>query len=288
MIRNIANEVWAFDCEWVPDLRAGRLLYHLPDEHPSAEVLQIMWEQGGATPENPQPFLRTLLCRIVSVAAVIRRTAKNGDVQLFLSTLPENPDDPAQDEAYILRRFLADGVSTRNPQLVGFNSRNADLRILTQRAIVNGLPLPNLCARLDAKPWESNDIDLMDCVSGFGKSYAVSLHEIATLSGIPGKLDKTGNDVCGLWYSGKRREIVEYNAFDALTTYLVWLRLAFFSGCFSADAYIVEQRRVVRLLDDLIGKGPGTAYLRTYRDAWRDMKARADPLGDGVFEGDEG
>ena len=282
MIKNIADEVWAFDCEWVPDLQAGRLLYQLPDDLPSGEVLRIMWEQGGATPENPTPFLRTLLCRVVSIAMVIRRTSKNGDVQLFLQALPENPDDPAQDEAYILTRFLLDGLSTRNPQLVGFNSRNSDLRILTQRAITNGLTLKSLCERLDAKPWESQDIDLMELVGGFGKNYAVSLNEIAKLSGIPGKLDTTGDDVCGLWYSGHRREIVQYNCFDALTTYLVWLRLAYFSGRFSAGDYIIEQQRVKRLLDERLQK-PENAFLRVYLDAWRALKARTGQLGDGVF-----
>ena len=287
MIKHVASEVWAFDCEWVPDLLAGRLLYHLPDDLPSTEVLNIMWEQGGATPENPQPFLRTLLCRVVSVATVIRRTLRNGDVQLYLQTLPENPDDPAQDETYILRRFLSDGVATRNPQLVGFNSRNADLRILTQRAIVNRLSLKSLCARLDAKPWESTDVDLMECVSGFGKAYSASLNELATLSGIPGKMGTTGDDVCGLWYSGQSRKIVEYNAFDALTTYLVWLRLAFFSGCFTEDEHIIEQRRVVRLVNDLIAKSPDNAYLHAYLDAWRDLKTRTGQLDDGVFSTEE-
>ena len=113
MIKSVSNEVWAFDCEWVPDLLAGRLLYHLPEDLPSDEVLRVMWEQGGATPENPMPFLRTVVCRVVSIATVIRRTLKNGEVQLFLSTLPEAPDDAAQDEPYILRRFLADGVGAR-------------------------------------------------------------------------------------------------------------------------------------------------------------------------------
>ena len=282
MIKTIADEVWAFDCEWVPDLQAGRLLYQLPDDLPSGEVLRIMWEQGGATPENPMPFLRTLLCRVVSIAMVIRRTSKNGDVQLFLQALPENPDDPAQDEVYLLTRFLLDGLSTRNPQLVGFNSRNSDLRILTQRAITNGLTLKSLCERLDAKPWESKDVDLMELVGGFGKNYAVSLNEIAKLSGIPGKLDTTGDDVCGLWYSGHRREIVQYNCFDALTTYLVWLRMAYFSGRFSAGDYIIEQQRVKRLLDERLQK-PENAFLRVYLDAWCALKARTGQLGDGVF-----
>ena len=285
MIKNVPDEVWAFDCEWVPDLQAGRLLYRLPDELPSQEVLRIMWEQGGATPENPTPFLRTLFCRVVSIATVIRRTFKNGEVQLFLQALPEIPDDPAQDEPYILRRFLQDGVAARNPQLVGFNSRNADLRILTQRAIVNGLSLKSLCDRLDAKPWESADVDLMEMVSGFGKNYAVSLNELATLSGIPGKLDTRGEDVCGLWHSGQRKEIVQYNCFDALTTYLVWLRLAYFSGRFTEEAYRVEQHRVKRLLDERLLK-PENAFLRKYLDAWKELKTRTGQLSDGVFTAD--
>ena len=282
MIKPISDEVWAFDCEWVPDLQAGRILYHLPDELPSQEVLRIMWEQGGATPENPTPFLRTLFCRVVSIAMVIRRTFKNGDVQLYLQALPENPEDASQDEAYILKRFLQDGLAARNPQLVGFNSRNADLRILTQRAIVNGLSMKALCDRLDAKPWESSDVDLMEMVSGYGKSYAVSLNEIASLSGIPGKLDTTGDDVCGLWHSGHLKEIVQYNCFDALTTYLVWLRIAFFSGRFSEDAYRAEQRRVKHLLDERLQK-PENAFLQKYLDAWRDLKSRTGQIADGVF-----
>lgn len=285
MIRTIADEVWAFDCEWVPDLQAGRTLYHLPDDVPSEEVLRVMWEQGGATPENPTPFLRTLLCRVVSIATVIRRTLKTGETQLFLQALPENPDDPAQDEPYILRRFLRDGLAVRSPQLVGFNSRNADLRILTQRAIVNGLSLRSLCDRLDAKPWESLDVDLMDLVAGYGKSYAVSLHEIATLSGIPGKLETTGDDVCGLWFGGRRREIVQYNCFDALTTYLVWLRLAYFSGRFDDDGYRLEQQRVRLLIEEKLPK-PEYAFLGKYLAAWRALKARTGQLGDGVFLSD--
>ncbi|HPW75470.1 MAG TPA: 3'-5' exonuclease [Kiritimatiellia bacterium] len=286
MIQRVSEEVWAFDCEWVPDLQAGRLLYRLPEDLPSQEVLRVMWEQGGATPENPTPFLKTILCRVVSVATVIRRVSRNGEVRLFLQALPEAPDDPSQDEAHILRRFLVDGMAAHNPQLVGFNSRNADLRILTQRALVLGLPQPALCGRLAAKPWESLDVDLMDRISGYGKTYAVSLNELATLSGIPGKLDTCGDDVCGLWYSGQRRKIVEYNCFDALTTYLVWLRMAYFSGCFDDEGYRTEQRRLYTLLRERLLK-PEDAYLRAYLDAWRDLKRRTGQLDDGVFPPDD-
>jgi len=125
----------------------------------------------------------------------------------------------------------------------------------------------------------------MEMVSGFGKNYAVSLSEIATLSGIPGKLDTKGEDVCGLWYSGHRREIVQYNCFDALTTYLVWLRMAYFSGRFTEDAYRVEQQRVKDLLDERLLK-PENAFLRTYLNAWRELKTRTGQISDGVFTAD--
>lgn len=282
MIKSIADEVWAFDCEWIPDLQAGRILYKQPDEISSKEVLETMWEHGGKTPENPQPFLKLIQCRIVSIATVIRRVLRNGDVQLFLFALPQNINDETQDEATILRRFLLEGLAIKNPQLIGFNSRNSDLRILLQRAIIHGIDIKALSERLQAKPWESQDVDLMELVSGFGKNTSVSLNELAQLSGIPGKLDTTGDDVCGLWYAGKRQEIINYNCFDALTTYLVWLRMAFVSGKFTQEEYRLEQVRVRKLIEEHAQK-PGETYLLTYLDAWRDLKQRTGQV-DGVFE----
>ncbi len=282
MIKEIPDEVWAFDCEWVPDLQAGRLLYRLPEDLPDLEILRIMWEQGGATAENPQPFLKTILCRVVSIAAVIRQAMPDGQIKLFMNFLPDQPDNPDQDEKYILSRFLDNRLAKNNPQLVGFNSRNSDLRILTQRSITNGLSLKSLCVRLDAKPWESRDVDLMELVSGFGRNYAVSLNELATLCGIPGKLDTSGDDVCGLWYTGQRRKIVEYNCFDALTTYLVWLRLAFFSGCFTSEEYVQEQKLVKAMLEERSQKPEG-AFLTVYLETWRDLKLRTGQSGDGLF-----
>ena len=60
-MQQASKQTWAFDCEWAPDLTAGRRLYHLGTDVPDDEVLRVMWEQGGATEENPQPFLKTVL-----------------------------------------------------------------------------------------------------------------------------------------------------------------------------------------------------------------------------------
>lgn len=149
------------------------------------------------------------------------------------------------------------------------------MHILAQRAIVNGLSLPGFAKQLTGKPWEMNAFDLIDLVGGRGKGYNCSLNEIANLCGIPGKLDTTGEDVAGMFYGGKLREIVRYNVFDALTTYLVWLRVELFKGTFTPAQYEKEQL----LLRDLVvaeSKKPDGAYLEKYLAAWKDLGGPVD------------
>lgn len=261
------RQVWAFDCEWAPDVAAGRRLYHLGADVPDDEVMRVMWENGPDydRERNPQPFLKTVLCRIVSIATVVR-VEKGDDVELHLWALPEHPENRDVSEADILRRYL-EKFGTANPLLVGYNSKSADMHILAQRAIVHGLRLPAFARQMECKPWEMNAYDLMDLVGGRGRGYGCSLHEIANLCGIPGKLDTTGDDVAGLFYGGKVREIVQYNVFDALSTYLLWLRVEHFKGMFTTARYDLEQQRVRDLLADEMEK-PGGAYLHTYVAAW--------------------
>jgi hypothetical protein len=265
------KQIWSFDCEWAPDVAAGRRLYHIPADVPDDEVLRVMWQEGGATQDDPQPFLKTLLCRVVSIAMVVRKEPDSGPPELKLVTLPsleaDAPEDPAWDERRILETFLSSWFPRCNPVFVGFNSRNADLHILAQRAIVNGVSAPDFARRVAEKPWNSPDIDLMEIVGGRGRSYGCSLHEIANLCGVPGKLDTTGDDVAGLFYGGKTRRIVEYNAFDALSTYLVWLRTELFAGRLTAVAHEAEVRLVRDLVEAERAK-PHGEYLARYIEAW--------------------
>ena len=280
MFKSITDEVWVFDAEWVPDPVAGRLLYDLPDTMPDREVVHDMWRRHGATEDDPQPYLKTILCRIVSIAALIRRVQPDQTVRLQLVSLPQDPEnDQERDEATILSRFLT-VLGQRQPQLVGFNSQAADLKIFIQRGIVHGITAPDFCRR-PAKPWEGVDyfartnewhIDLMELVSGWGNTRP-TLHEMATLAGIPGKLDVDGHQVADLWLDGEFGRIVRYNESDALTTYLLWLRMAHFGGFFSLEAYEVEQERVRALIAEK-RQEPRYAHLADYQEAWDHLRAR--------------
>lgn len=278
MFRTIQPLVWAFDAEWAPDPKAGRLLYGLPADMPDAEVVVEMWSRGGATEDNPTPFLKTILCRVLSIAAV-QRKVRNGQTELSLLWLPRDvADETQQAESNILGTFLQ-AVGKHRPQLVGFNSHTADLKILVQRALVNGLSAPDFCHRPD-KPWSEEadyfaranelNIDLLDILGAWGKA-GLSLHEVATLSGIPGKMDTHGDEVPQMWLTGRWREIIEYNCFDALTTYLVWLRLAFFGGMLTREQYAEEQELLHHSMFEWMEK-PEFQFLERYLEEWERLR----------------
>ena len=69
-----------------------------------------------------------------------------------------------------------------------------------------------------------------------------------------------------MWLEGSLLEIVAYNECDALTTYLIWLRMAFFGGFFNPVQYQKEQERVRNLLSTE-GTLPGQEHLLEFLEA---------------------
>lgn len=278
MIRTVNNKVWAFDVEWVPDPKAGRVIYKLAEEMSDEDVINEMWKRGGATEENPMPYLKTTICRVVSLSMVTRH--RNGDnVIIELHSLPSIPVKEVEtEEKYIVKTFL-DTLGKHKPQLVGYNSISADLKILIQRGIANGIDAGSFAKR-PAKPWEGtdyfsersdNNIDLMRIVGGWGKS-TPSLNEMALVSGIPGKMDVDGKEVAPLWLKGKLEDIIAYNEFDTLTTYLLWLRVAHFAGLFDDDEYEQEQELIKELIISE-SKKEERKHLLKYLEEWERLKS---------------
>ncbi len=279
MIRVVGETVIAFDCEWIPDVGAAQLLFSDAEMERDEVLLEKLFAYNGATPEVPQPFVRLMQSRVVSIAMVRRIAPKAAgeDPKIDLIWLPKVPEDASKrSERHVVGSFLA-AVGRSQPQLVGFNSRSSDLRILAQRALALGIPARGFLHR-PAKPWEGIDyfakdgdasIDLMEVIAGnfTGKGALVNLHEAATLCGIPGKFDTHGDAVLEMWKAGKYREIVQYNCYDAITTYLLWLRVAFVSGHFTADEYAREQDLLREYLMGLC-ENPSLTFLEAYIEEW--------------------
>ena len=284
MFKEIKDVLWAFDAEWVPDPQAGRILYGLDDDLPDNEVMEEMWRRNGATEENPRPYLKTVLCRVVSIAMVTRvRDPSTNQIKLDLRSRPKDPSVFEEcEEASILERFLT-AIGQVSPQLVGYNSSSADLPILIQRGVVNGVRAAGFCKRPD-KPWEGRDyfardnqwhVDLMGVASPRWGA-APNLNQIATLSGIPGKIGFDGSKTSDAWLQGDVGRIVKYNEHDALTTYLLWLRMAHFAGLISPEAYQEEQGLLRSLLSERAAEEQND-HLREYLEEWDRLQARLAP-----------
>ena len=117
----------------------------------------------------------------------------------------------------------------------------------------------------DARNSEDH-IDLIQILGDFGKS-SPSLNEMAVVCGILGKLGIIGQEVAQLWMEGRLLEIVAYNGCEALTTYLIWLRMAFFGDFFSQVQYEKEQECVRNLLNTEENL-PGKEHLLEFIEAW--------------------
>ena len=87
-----------------------------------------MWEEGGADEENPMPYLKTTICRVISIAAVVRADKGNGEVSLSLTALPHIVAHPEHtSEAEILSRFL-NAVGEKNLNWLGLIHQKQTLK----------------------------------------------------------------------------------------------------------------------------------------------------------------
>ncbi|MDM7922697.1 MAG: ribonuclease H-like domain-containing protein [Pyrinomonadaceae bacterium] len=278
MLRNeIPELVLFFDLEWVPDARAGRLLCDAPEDATELEAMEALWKHCGANEEQPRPFVKYLYSRVVSIAFLSRKPVyRDGEraIEFTLNSLPDLPfADDDVDEAAIINRFLYI-LGLKRPQLVGFNSAEADMQVLIQRGIVNEVTAPNFARRpvkgFDPddyfKRWDNEDhLDLLKLFSN-GKM-TPRLNDIAKLCGFPGKIDVAGDHVWELWLNRDITKIVEYNRLDVLNTYLVWLRTVYFCGKLTEEEYASEQMDFREFLEEEAAKEGGD-YIARFLELW--------------------
>ena len=278
MFKTIQPKVFSFDVEWTPDPVAAEILTGVKQNPPHSlpAAFRSIWDYGGATEDDLQPYIKTILCRVVSIAGILREQLPKQPPALRLISIPADPASKEKSsEPKVLEAFFK-AVGRSQPQLVGYNSLNADLPILLQRAIVQGISSHGFGKRPD-KPWEGIDYFVqggeyhIDLATILGKyKNTPSLHEVATLSGIPGKIKVAGDSVADMWLIGKLKQIVEYNEFDAFTTHLLWARIAHFADLLSDEEYDLELQLTRELLEQEIENGK--EHLTLFIEEWERLQ----------------
>ena len=279
MIKHLADMTVAFDAEWVPCPTTGRKLLGLSNHVPDRRVMEAMWAAYANEP-GQRPFLKLALCKVVSIAALVR-VVQHDRIRLSLRTFSVD----AMNEGEIIQAFL-EGVA-QGYQLWGYNSANADLPILLQRGLAQSVCTPGFGMR-PARPWLGMDyfaraseahVDILQVIGGYSGAAKPSLHELAVACGLPGKLGVSGADVADLYLAGDIPAIADYNQTDAVTTHLLMLRIGLMSGQLTPEAFHREVEAVEALLDKERRSSPQlTVYWEVLRQDRLERMVQQDDL----------
>ena len=234
-----------FDIETVPDVALGRRLYGLEglsDEQVAKAMFALRRQGSGGD------FLPLEQHRVVAISCVLR--SRDG---LTVWSLGE----PGTPEAELVQRFY-DGIEKYSPDLVSWNGSGFDLPVLTYRALLHGVQAARFWETGEEDPafrynnylsrYHWRHTDLMDVLSGYQHRGRVSLANMATLLGLPGKLGFDGSQVWGAWQAGDVQGIRRYCETDVLNTWLIWLRFAQLRAALSREQHAEELTRVKNYL----------------------------------------
>lgn len=292
---NAAKMDVVFDIETVPDMDAACRIYPELDEI-RADIADVpdrdfallgeLYRLSGKTKDNPEPFLKYLLHRVVSIVALVRKThvkpATDDNphgVELKWMSLPGA--DLNKSEADIIGPFL-NRLGESQPTLVGWSSAAFDITVLTQRALINRLVIPSFFRRPD-KPWEGADyfsefsdahFDLAQVLSSKSPQSKASLNAWCRANRIPGKLATDGSDVARMYFDGRLADIVAYNETDVCSTYLAYLELLRSGGQITEAGYECEQRMFCEIMADKAGR-EGGEHFRIFVKEWNRLNAVA-------------
>jgi 3'-5' exonuclease len=230
-----------FDIETVPDVALGRRLYGL-DGLADAQVAKAMFalRRQGTGGE----FLPHEQQRVVAISCLLR---KGENLTLWsVGALDSN-------EGELVGRFF-EGIDKFSPDLVSWNGSGFDLPVLTYRAMLAGVQAARFWESGDEDPafrfnnyrsrYHERHLDLMDVLSGFQHRGRVSLANMATLLGLPGKLGFDGSQVWDAFQRGDLLAIRRYCETDVLNTWLIYLRFELLRARLSREAYAAELERV--------------------------------------------
>lgn len=257
--------VLAFDIETIPDTKAGRRLYNLPEvsELSDTEVAEAMFRLRRE--KTGSDFLPTHLQQVVAISAVYRNSQQD---RFSLWTI----GDETSSEKEIVQNFFS-GVDKHTPTLVTWNGGGFDLPVLHYRGLLNGVQAPrywDLGEDDSTFKWNNylgrfhlRHTDLMDVLAGYSPRAFAPLDDIAVLLGLPGKMGMSGANVWEQYQAGEIKQIRDYCETDALNTYLVYLQWLYMRGHLTEAALLQEHEIVTTHLAN------GEPHLQEFLQAWK-------------------
>lgn len=264
------RDVIVFDIETVVDADAARRILRddtLDDMQSRDALSQYFLDKTGGKNDFPrQPFHQVVA---ISYAHLIREPGEDGS-EIVIRQLATG-GTPKSSEPELLEGFFQI-IEKRAPQLVSFNGRGFDAPVLKYRAMAHGISCPRWFTQGDK--WNNYDtrfsqeyhMDLLEVLSDFGASARCSMDEVASVFGVPGKLETSGDNVREMFENGEIEAIRNYCETDVCTTALLFLRHQLFSGALNEAAYA---RAILGIRNYLETEADVRPHLSEYLQAWQ-------------------
>lgn len=250
--------ILVFDIETIPDIDAGRKLYHLDglsDQDTANALFALRRAKVG------HDFLPHYLQKIVAISLVISNAN-----QLKVWTL----GDEQSDEPELIQRFFT-GIDKHLPTLVSWNGSGFDLPVIHYRSLLHGIAAPTyweIGENQQAFRWNNylnrfhyRHLDLMDVLAAYQNKAFAPLDDIASMLGFPGKMGMSGAKVWEEYQAGNLKGIRDYCETDVLNTYCVYLRFEQIRGILSASEYNQALERLQSYLHEESDKPHLLAFL---------------------------
>ena len=242
--------IMIFDIETVPDLVTGRRLNKIDPNLDELDVIKILYLINRQKKQGSE-FLQHYLHKIVAISVLVQ----DGDFLKIWSL-----GNAIDDEKNLLERFFH-GLEIYQPTLVSWNGTGFDLPVIHYRALLHQVTSKiywETGERVSEFKWNNylnryhnRHIDIMDLLSGYQKSAVVSLDDIATMLGFPGKMVLTGDQVLDCYLAQDLQKIRNYCEIDVLNTYLVFLRLQYIRGVVTQENYLLLSESLKSYLEKL-------------------------------------
>lgn len=222
------KNLFVFDIETVPDLKAARNLLDLSDASDD-EVEKKIIEYHLKLTDNKNSFLRQPFHKVVAISFLHAEIIRDFDGCEFYSIKEiRSGGDLASSEADLVKGFFSH-LKKNFSRLVSFNGKNFDLPVLKYAAMKNEIEATWLHKSGDK--WNNYNqrysldwhCDLADAFSDFGASARVKMNELCAAFNLPGKIGVDGSMVDKMFQENRLQEIRDYCETDVINTFLLYL-----------------------------------------------------------------
>jgi len=249
------QNLFVFDIETIPDLKAAKNLLDLPNASKD-ELRQGLTKYHLDLTDQKNAFLRQPFHEIIAISFLEAEIIRDfNGTELYRIIDIRSGGDLIANEADLVKGFFAH-LKKNFSRLVSFNGKHFDLPVLKYAAMKHEVEAGWLHKSGDK--WNNYNqrysldwhCDLAEAFSDFGASAKVKMNELCAAFGLPGKIGVDGSMVMNFYDQGRLQEIRDYCETDVLNTFLLYLVYQHHNGSMTKDSFVKCKKGLEEFLEE--------------------------------------